>query len=397
MMKKLLFVGITIFCAIGTLEAQNIDKHKLEELLLKAKETNSEAIIIYQNNILRTEKYFGIGHKDSLIETMSCTKSVVGLAAACLLEDGLLDSLDTPVFKFYPEWNQGKKKDITIRHLLTMTSGIQNHRNANMEIYPSPDFVQLALCAELTESPGTKFRYNNKSLNLMSGIFEKVTGKRMDLYIKERLFKPLNIEKYNWTQDKAGNPHMMSGCQLMPRDFAKIGLLLMNNGSYNGDQIISKQNISKVIEPSLQYRGYGLLWWLDYEVIKYTIDDEIINNLVEQKVNPQFISKVELMKGEYLSLQEYSAKIVEIFGENSREYILTNISDFGQFRKKELMGSASIYRADGYLGNYIVVDPLNKIVAIRMISYKSYNFDDETGKDGFREFNSMVKELVKKN
>lgn len=393
-MKKLLFFVIVIICVTNTLGAQNINKQKLKEILLKAKESNTEAIIIYHNNNLIAEKYYGIGHKDSLIESMSCTKSIVGLAAACLLDDGLLDSLETPVYKYYPEWNQGRKKDITIKHLLTMTSGIQNHPNTGKEIYPSPDFVQLALTAELTEKPGAKFRYNNKSLNLMAGVFEKVTGKRMDLYIEERLFKPLNIENYNWTKDEAGNPHVMSGCQILPKDFAKLGLLLLNNGKYNGKQIITKQNISKVIEPSSQYKGYGLLWWLDYEGVKYTIDNEIVMNLQELGIDSQFVSKVKQLEGVYLSFPEFSSKIEAVFGENPWPDIQNNLGENGQLRKKEFIGDITVFRADGYLGNYIVVDPKNKIVAIRMISYKSFNYEDKTGKDGFTKFSSLIKSIT---
>jgi CubicO group peptidase (beta-lactamase class C family) len=114
-----------------------------------------------------------------------------------------------------------------------MTSGLQNELNATIEIYPSKNFVQLGLCAELTNKPGEKFEYNNKSLNLMAGVFKKITGKRIDKYIGERLFKPLGIIDFTWGLDDAGNPHVISGCQIKPKDFAKLGLLLLNKGKYN--------------------------------------------------------------------------------------------------------------------------------------------------------------------
>lgn len=107
-----------------------------------------------------------------------------------------------------------------------MSSGLQNVPNAGEEIYPSNDFVQLALCAELANKPGEIWNYNNKSLNLLGGVIKKITGKRMDNYIRERLFKPLGITNIGWTLDSAGNPHLMSGCQIKPKDFIKIGLLL---------------------------------------------------------------------------------------------------------------------------------------------------------------------------
>ena len=66
----------------------------------------------------------------------------------------------------------------------------------------------------------------------MAGVIEKITHKRMDIYIGERLFKPLGIEDFTWTLDSVGNPHTMSGCQIKPKDFVKIGLLLLNKGQY---------------------------------------------------------------------------------------------------------------------------------------------------------------------
>ena len=175
-MNKLFVFGILLFLSCS-LFGQGIANEALDSLYYYVEKTHSEAIIIQQNGKLIGEKYFGIGHPDTLIEAMSCTKSIVGLAAVCLLDDGFLDSLDTPVYHYYPEWKQGKKQLITLRHLLNMTSGMQNVPNTGVEIYPSPDFVQLALAAELSDDPGKRFSYNNKSLNLMAGIFRQATGK----------------------------------------------------------------------------------------------------------------------------------------------------------------------------------------------------------------------------
>lgn len=176
MNKKTLLLLAGVFIALVTY-AQSINKIKLNTVLEKAEQTHSESVIIYHNNALVTEKYFGIGQANNKIESMSCTKSIVGLAVACLLSDKLIDSLDIPVAKFYPEWRQGQKQFITLRHLVNMTSGLQNNPNASAEIYPSPNFVQLALAAELTHKPGEVWAYNNKSLNLMAGIFQKLPAK----------------------------------------------------------------------------------------------------------------------------------------------------------------------------------------------------------------------------
>lgn len=389
-MKKTILILLLGFFTGAVIYGQEINKDKLDLLLKKAEQTHSEAVIIYQDNKLVTEKYFGIGKADNEIESMSCTKSIVGLAVACMLTDKLIDSLDVQVSVYFPEWRQGQKQFITIRHLVNMTSGLQNNPNASIEIYPSPDFVQLALAAELTAKPGEVWAYNNKSLNLMAGVIQKITGKRMDIYIGERLFKPLGITDFTWSLDSADNPHVMSGCQIRPMDFAKIGLLLLNKGKYNNEQVIAENYIDQVVTPCLQYPGYGMLWWIDYENTTSVIDDEIIDELIKANVSQDFVDLIIKMKGTYNINEEYFEKIKTVFGDNPWEYINENLGPNRRMRKKEFSGNVT-YRADGYLGNYIIVDPKDKIVAVRMISHQSFENQD----DNFVDFGKMVLNLTK--
>jgi len=390
-MKKQSLIMLFAFLFAATVNAQHsIVQNKLDSLMKKAELTHSEAVIIYQDNKLVAEKYFGIGKPEQKIETMSCTKSIVGLAVACMLSDKLIDSLDVPVYKYYPEWKQGQKQFITLRHLVYMTSGLQNDPMATKEIYPSPDFVKLALAAELSTKPGAEWSYNNKSLNLMAGVIKQITGKRMDKYIADRLFKPLGIKTFNWTLDKAGNPHVMSGCQVKPSDFIKFGLLILNEGKYNGKEVISSKSIQELLTPCEQYHGYGMLWWIDHKQIVSIVDDSCIKKLAEAGIEKEFIDKVEKMKGVYNSEDEFYAKIQTIFGNSPWEYINNTLKPKKlRMRKKELSGDKT-YRADGYLGNYIVVDPKTKIVAIRMISGESYKGDQ----DGFGDFQKMALNLT---
>ncbi|HNM13254.1 MAG TPA: serine hydrolase domain-containing protein [bacterium] len=387
-MKNAMYGLLWSWILVSVVHGQTIDKYKLDVLLKKAEQTHSEAVIVYKDNQLVTEKYFGIGQADTKIESMSCTKSIVGLAVACMLSDQTLASLDEPVSRYYPEWRQGQKQAITVRHLVNMTSGLQNHPNASFEIYPSPDFVQLALAAELTSKPGEVWSYNNKSLNLMAGVIKKITGQRMDQYIGERLFKPLGITDFSWSLDSAGNPHVMSGCQIKPGDFAKIGLLLLNNGKYNNQTVIAEKYIQEVITPCKPYPGYGILWWIDYEKTTSIVDDEIVRELQKAGVAEDFIQKAKTMQGTYASNDAYYAKLLTVFGANPWEYINTTLGANLRLRKKEFSGHVT-YRADGYLGNYIIVDFKTKIVAVRMISHQS--FQDET--DNFNDFAKMVLKL----
>jgi len=377
---------------IGSLcNAQTVNAGKLNALLQKAEETHSEAVIIYKDNKLIAEKYFGIGKPGTKIEAMSCTKSIAGLAVACMLEDKLIDSLDVPVSAFYKEWRQGKKQLITIRHLVNMTSGMQNVPNTEVEIYPSHDFVQLALCGELDNAPGEKWSYNNKSLNLMAGVIKQVTGKRMDQYIGERLFKPLGITDFTWSLDSAGNPHVMSGCQIRPADFIKLGLLVANGGQYNNKQVLSKKTIEMLVSPCKQFKAYSMLWWVDYAQIISIVDEEQIAAMKKAGVAADFIAKAEEIKGRYTSDDAYTQKVERVLGKNAADLINTHLRAIGlTLRRREFEGKVVSYRADGYLGNYIIVCPGSNIVAVRMISHAS----SKGPADNFSDFKDRVLQLA---
>jgi len=392
-MKKLITLILFLLVGKQIVFSQEINQKLLEQIVERAKVCHSDALIIYHKNKVISHHYFGKNYRDSLIETMSCTKSIVGIAAMCMIEDGLLDSLQVPVYQYYPEWNQGKKKLITIEHILSMTTGLQNKRNAKEEIYPSPDFVKLALAAELSEEPGTKFRYNNKSLNLISGIFLKVTGKTMDKYIEERLFKPLNIKKYKWEKDAAGNPHAMSGLQLKPDDFVKFGLLILNKGKFEGQQVIQEENIKRMLQAIPQSAEYSYLWWLDYD-ISLTIDESVIERLKKENADSDFIAFMKTVKGVYDNPMMIKSKLFQKYGKNVMAIIKKNVGSPWKLYDVKFKGGIRGYRADGYLGNYIVVLPKENIVAIRMISSDSFDFNDKKGKDNFPEFIPMIKKLV---
>jgi len=86
----------------------------------------------------------------------------------------------------------------TLRHILSHTSGLQNVPDTRVEIYPSPDFVQLALAAELKYPPGAKFEYNNKAVNLLAGVVERASGKKHDEFMRDEVFTPLGIREFSW-------------------------------------------------------------------------------------------------------------------------------------------------------------------------------------------------------
>lgn len=240
--------------------ALSINEKALEELQVAAEQAGSDAVVILQKDELIAEWYFG--QEKRPIEIMSVLKSIVSLGIGRLLTEGKIDSLDQPVYTFYPQWKQGQKQGITIRHLLNHTSGLQNVPNAGAEIYPSPNAIKLALAAELDSSPGSKFSYNNKAVNLLAGIIKKASGQRMDQFFASEFFNPMGIEQYQWYYDTSGNPHAMAGLRLLAEDLAKFGELIITKGVWEGQRLISKEYIETMLDQGQPYDSrFGLLWW----------------------------------------------------------------------------------------------------------------------------------------
>ncbi len=235
-----------------------IDPGALEALKKRAAELDTDVLVVLVDGKVVLQTWL-VGRPRKLISA-SVTKSVVAMAIGRLVTLGKL-RVDQPVADFYPEWRQGRKKLITVRHLLTHTSGLQV-RSDEEEIGISPDLVQLALAAELVSDPGSRFEYNDKAMAILAGIVEKVAGKRLHVFLREEIFAPLGIVDTSWTLDPAGNPYAMGGLELWPIDLVKIGQLMLDGGRWQGREILSPDWVKEATTPSERNPDYGYLWWL---------------------------------------------------------------------------------------------------------------------------------------
>lgn len=382
---------ITVFSNNVFAQAASFNQAILDKILLRAKETNSDSVLIMQNGKIIGEYY--AGKKDEKIELMSCTKSIVSLAIGRLIEQGKIKSVDQPVYEFYPEWKQGKKSSVTIKHLLNHTSGLQNVPNAELEIYSSKDFVKLALAAEISDEPGTKFSYNNKAVNLLAGIVQVASGKRLDVFMRDEFFNPMQIKDFGWTLDAAGNPHVMAGLQIPAADFIKFGQLILNRGKWDGKQIVSEKWVDASLAQSQPFaQSVGLLWWRMSSNETYTIDDEHLQILEKAGVEKSFLEKVEPLKGKVYQTDGRTAALVEVFGRDYRTIVQKEMASKHTPLFKTVRGEIDGYNANGYLGQFLVIVPKSNLVAVRQVK-RSDKYNSET--DGFNDFMSLVMQLTK--
>jgi CubicO group peptidase (beta-lactamase class C family) len=402
-------IGLTLLASSSILQARaddgpfpvatpadvGIDQAALERLKARAEKAASDAVVIVKDGKLIADWDFG--KPRGPIEVMSVTKSIVNLPIGRLIDQGQIESLDRLVCDDYPEWRQGRKAKITIRHLLNHTSGIQTSP-FNGEIYNSPDYVQFALAAELSHDPGSHFEYNNKAVDLLAGIVKKASGKRMDEYMRDEIFGPMGITEFTWSIDRAGNPYVLSGAQMRAIDLARIGQMMLDGGTWKGRRIISEQWVRlTTTQPGQPYDPIStLLWWLIRDPRAYAVDDMMISDLKEFGLTEASVKKLEALKGIERDGEGTWASVRTILhGDPQARGKLLEINDrikkTGRPMPRPVMGPVEGFYAQGSLGQCLVVIPKLRIVAVRQIRSPR---DQQAQVDEFGEFIRMVRDLV---
>ena len=255
---------------------------------------NIHSVLIYRNNKLVFENYFpgrdqhrGRGslgftdhHRDSVHDLRSVTKTFVGATTMIAIDQGKIKSVDQRVFDFFPEYakfDTGMKKDITIKHLLTMSSGIAwnedlpytDPKNSETMMDRSSNPVEYFLSQPMTDKPGAQFNYSGGCTQALAAVIEKATGMRVDQFAVKYLFEPLGINDFLWVKRRDGIPVTASGLRLRSRDFLKFGAMYLNEGKWNNKQVITKRSMDQIIDkhfplvfewPGFKV-GYGYQVW----------------------------------------------------------------------------------------------------------------------------------------
>jgi CubicO group peptidase (beta-lactamase class C family) len=215
----------------------------------------------------------------------SSTKSITSIMFGIAVDQGKIFSLNERMFSSFPEYTQlfdSTKRQITLRHMLTMTTGLAwdestypytDSRNDIIQMAFSPDPVRYMLEKPFTTKPGESWFYNSGTVNLLGAVLNQKTGIPLAEYAAENLFKPLGITDYRW-QSFPHAPELAIASSLLylrPRDMAKIGQLFLQQGKWKGKQVVSanwvKQSTDESVQvqidygPGFQNTGYGYLWW----------------------------------------------------------------------------------------------------------------------------------------
>jgi CubicO group peptidase (beta-lactamase class C family) len=206
----------------------------------------------------------------------SVTKTVTSIVIGIAMAKGEFPTLDTPILQFFSNVKNvdDLKRRITVRHLLTMTSGLEwnedwpyaDPRNDSSVMEASFDWVQFTIDRPMAKEPGSSFQYSSGVTQLLSHIFRTTTGKDIEEYARANLFTPLGIDRYFWKRSPTGLIDTEGGLYLETHDLAKLAYLYLKNGAWNGRQVVPSEWVSASIAPSTTVSAegvkYGFKWWL---------------------------------------------------------------------------------------------------------------------------------------
>jgi CubicO group peptidase (beta-lactamase class C family) len=259
-------------------EEQGMDSEKLAQMVehIQQAKLDLHSLLIVRNGYLVSELYaypYSAGQAHSIA---SVTKSVIDALVGIAIQQGYIKDVHQPLFSLLPDQGVAnldeKKKAITLENLLTMTSGLDCHENpasGEPSMQASANWVRFMLDRPMAAQPGTTFNYCTGAVEVLSAILQKATGMSAREFANKNLFGPIGIEpipEARWPSDPQKLTIGGYGLALTPDEMARLGLLFLNHGQWDGKAIVPADWVA-ASTVSQANRGdkkeYGYLWWID--------------------------------------------------------------------------------------------------------------------------------------
>lgn len=296
----------------GTLEEAGIDRGGIERLVQSIIDTPIDSVeapeihglLIARHGKLVVEEYFHGEHRDKPHDTRSAAKSLTAVIVGAAMRDGAPLSLSNPVYKVmnggkFPEELEPQKRAMTLEHLLTMSSGFfcddsnpdaPGNEDGMWDQSDEPDFYRYTMRVPMATPPGERAVYCSASPNLALGMVGKATGESPMAVFDRLVGAPMQIERYGWAFDPAGQPYGGGAVWMLPRDFMKFGQLMLDGGTWRGKRILSRAFAERATSRLYHLRNlyYGYLWW----GIDYPYKDRIVSAYYAVGNGGQFVAVV---------------------------------------------------------------------------------------------------------
>ncbi len=259
------------------LKLQSIDTALIYKLFnqLNDKENKIHSVLLVKNEQIIIEEYLNGQIPNQRHDLRSTTKSITSILMGIAIDKGFIENVNDPISKYLKTLSPTKnlderKKKITIKHLLTMSTGLdcndwdKKSKGQEDKIYKKSNWLQYFLNLSMVNEPGNVSKYCTMGQVLATEIISQASGMTIDKFAKKYLFDLLDINNVSWGHTSK-KEIISSGKRLYmtSRDIAKIGQLILSNGKWNGEQIVSEKWIAESTTPKTKITGidYGYLWW----------------------------------------------------------------------------------------------------------------------------------------
>ena len=256
-------------------EQQGIDSQKLAEALdgIRQRNMNIHSLLIVRNGFVVLDAYFYPYDEKDLHDIASVTKSLTSALVGIAIGQGKIKAVNQPLLQFFPGRSianqEPRKERLTLEHLLSMTSGLdckfQPGELTLRQMKQSQDWTQFMLDLPMAADPGSKFVYCSGGTHLLSAIISQTTGQNELEFARQTLFNPLGITEVLWPSDPQGINHGWGDLRMHPRDLAKLGLLWLNRGVWEGKSIVPASWVdesTRVHAKTSMDSDYGYGWWV---------------------------------------------------------------------------------------------------------------------------------------
>lgn len=243
-----------------------MDPAKLQAAVDYGMAQKSGSVLVLRHGKIVSETYAADWKPEKRHEIASAAKSYLSILAGMALDEGKFKSLDQSAADFIPAWKGTDKSKITLRHLLTMTSGL-SARGLDVRGIKGNQFA-LNSAAALDAPPGTKWSYNTPAYHLMFHLIAQATGESFESYAQRKLLGPLGMDETEWVMNTGtgnkGSVKNYYSASCSARDFARFGLFAMYGGRWNGKQLVSTEYFKQATTSSQELNPfYGFLWWVN--------------------------------------------------------------------------------------------------------------------------------------
>lgn len=234
---------------------------------------HTQGVVVTRHGVLVAEWYEEGRDAKSYGASWSMAKSFTSALVGIAIHEGKIPSVDQKLVDYYPEWAGSPRDQISIADTLHMSTGLMWDEDYVIANASTSDVVHLVFT---TDSPlayvvskpsefptNTMFEYSSGNTLLLSGVIQQATGMRAGDYAQEKLFSKLDIEGAEWWRAKTGETLTYCCVDMTSRDYARFGLLYMQHGMWNGEQIIPGDWVDASLTPAPTYKGYGYQWWLE--------------------------------------------------------------------------------------------------------------------------------------